>query len=142
MPSSWPASMVIEAENERERRNDPTAHAEIIVAPRGGAGALVRWRLVGRDALRVQEPCDDVRRRYGSGAGPATRLRLPPIPRAALPGLVVDLFRLGSRGTTVPSVTAGVLGARRLAAQLRAFFARKRRSPTTASPGMDGGTVI
>jgi tRNA(adenine34) deaminase len=44
------------ARNERERRHDPTAHAEII-ALREGAKALGSWRLDGCALYVTLEPC-------------------------------------------------------------------------------------
>ena len=44
------------AGNERELRNDPTAHAEIL-ALRAAAGALGSWRLEGCTLVVSLEPC-------------------------------------------------------------------------------------
>ena len=63
-----------------------------------------------------------------------------PDPKGGAAGTVVDLFASAAVNHR-PSVTSGVLEAE-TAAQLRAFFARKRTLPATPSPGMEGGTVI
>jgi tRNA(adenine34) deaminase len=44
------------AHNQRETKNDPTAHAEI-VAMRAAAAALNSWRLVDADLYVTMEPC-------------------------------------------------------------------------------------
>jgi tRNA(adenine34) deaminase len=44
------------AHNQRETKNDPTAHAEI-VALRTAAAALDSWRLVDADLYVSMEPC-------------------------------------------------------------------------------------
>jgi len=44
------------AHNERERRGDPTAHAEVL-ALRAAAGALGRWRLHDVTLYVTLEPC-------------------------------------------------------------------------------------
>jgi tRNA(adenine34) deaminase len=44
------------AHNQRETKNDPTAHAEI-VAMRAAAVALDSWRLVDADLYVTMEPC-------------------------------------------------------------------------------------
>jgi tRNA(adenine34) deaminase len=48
--------VVAVAHNQRETRNDPTAHAEI-VALRAAAAALDGWRLVDADLYVSMEPC-------------------------------------------------------------------------------------
>ena len=49
-------AVVAVAGNERERRSDPTAHAEIL-ALRGAAEAADSWRLDGRTLVVTLEPC-------------------------------------------------------------------------------------
>ncbi|HEY5282640.1 MAG TPA: tRNA adenosine(34) deaminase TadA [Polyangia bacterium] len=44
------------AHNQRETKNDPTAHAEI-VALRAASAALNSWRLVDADLFVTMEPC-------------------------------------------------------------------------------------
>ena len=48
--------VVAVAHNQRETKNDPTAHAEI-VAMRAAALALDSWRLVDADLYVTMEPC-------------------------------------------------------------------------------------
>ena len=49
-------AMIAVAGNERERRSDPTAHAEIL-ALRAAAVAVGSWRLDGHTLLVTLEPC-------------------------------------------------------------------------------------
>jgi tRNA(adenine34) deaminase len=49
-------AVVAVAGNERERRSDPTAHAEIL-ALRGAAEAADSWRLDGHTLVVTLEPC-------------------------------------------------------------------------------------
>lgn len=49
-------SIVASAHNERERRNDPTAHAEILVL-RAAAASLGTWRLERVTLVVTLEPC-------------------------------------------------------------------------------------
>ncbi|AKT52545.1 nucleoside deaminase [Arsenicicoccus sp. oral taxon 190] len=49
-------ALVSRGRNERERRGDPTAHAEV-EALRAGAAALGRWRLDGCTLVVTLEPC-------------------------------------------------------------------------------------
>ena len=56
-PSSWStAEIVARSGNERERRGDPTAHAEVL-ALRAAAEALGTWRLDGATLVVTLEPC-------------------------------------------------------------------------------------
>jgi tRNA(adenine34) deaminase len=48
--------VVARAGNERERRQDPTAHAEVL-ALRQAAGELGTWRLPGATLVVTLEPC-------------------------------------------------------------------------------------
>src|ERR1700722_4442570 len=48
--------VVARAHNEREWRNDPTAHAEIL-AVRAAAAATNSWRLSGATVVVTLEPC-------------------------------------------------------------------------------------
>ena len=48
--------VVARAGNERERRQDPTAHAEVL-ALRAAAAALGSWRLPGATLVVTLEPC-------------------------------------------------------------------------------------
>jgi tRNA(adenine34) deaminase len=114
--------VISEGHNERELRNDPTAHAEIL-ALRGGAGALGSWRLLETTLYVTLEPC-------AMCAGAIVLARVPrvvyaaPDPKAGAAGSVLDVLgepRLNHR----PQVTAGVLEAE--AAELLRGFFRERR---------------
>lgn len=48
--------LIAEAHNEKEQRNDPTAHAEILVIRRA-AEVIGSWRLTGADLYVTLEPC-------------------------------------------------------------------------------------
>ena len=108
--------------NERELRQDPSAHAEMI-ALRAGASALGSWRLLDTTLYVTLEPC-------AMCAGAIVLGRIPRVaygtadPKAGAAGSVLDILaepRLNHR----PSVTAGVLQAE-CAALLKDFFAARR----------------
>jgi tRNA(adenine34) deaminase len=108
--------------NERERRGDPTAHAEII-ALRAGAQALGSWRLLDTTLYVTLEPC-------AMCAGAIVLARVPRVvygttdPKAGAAGSVLDVMgepRLNHR----PVVEAGPRAAE-CADLLRAFFAARR----------------
>ena len=108
--------------NERELRQDPTAHAEII-ALREAARAVGSWRLLDAVMYVTLEPC-------AMCAGAIVLARLPRVvygttdPKAGAAGSVFDILaepRLNHR----PEVAAGLL-ADECAAILRAFFATRR----------------
>jgi tRNA(adenine34) deaminase len=108
--------------NERERRQDPSAHAEMI-ALREAARALGSWRLLDTTLYVTLEPC-------AMCAGAIVLARVPRVvygttdPKAGAAGSVLDVLaepRLNHR----PAVTAGVL-APECAALLVAFFAARR----------------
>ena len=108
--------------NEREHREDPTAHAEIL-ALREAAAALGSWRVLDATLYVTLEPC-------AMCAGAIVLARVPrvvwgaPDPKAGAAGSVLDVLgepRLNHRPTTV----AGVLEDD-CAALLRAFFAERR----------------
>ena len=110
------------AHNERERRQDPTAHCEIL-ALREAAKSAGSWRL-NADALYVTlEPC-------AMCAGAIVLARVPRVvygtadPKAGAAGSVLDVLaepRLNHR----PIVEGGVLAAD-CAALLTDFFAARR----------------
>ncbi|HEX7506949.1 MAG TPA: tRNA adenosine(34) deaminase TadA [Polyangia bacterium] len=110
------------AHNQRETKNDPTAHAEI-VALRSAAAALSSWRLVDADLYVTMEPCP-----MCAGATVNARVRRLIYgcddPKA---GAVRTLFqllddqRLNHRVEVVPGVLAG-----ESAALLKSFFSRLR----------------
>jgi tRNA(adenine34) deaminase len=110
------------AGNQREHRNDPTAHAEVL-ALRQASGALGSWRLDACDLFVTLEPCA-----MCAGAmvlGRIERLVFgTPDPKAGFAGSLGDLVRdprLNHRVT----VTTGVLE-EECADVLRAFFRDRR----------------
>jgi tRNA(adenine34) deaminase len=108
--------------NERELREDPTAHAEMI-AIREGARALGSWRLLDTVLYVTLEPC-------AMCAGAIVLGRIPLVvygavdPKAGAAGSVLDILaepRLNHR----PEVAGGLL-ADESAELLRAFFRSRR----------------
>ena len=108
--------------NERELREDPTAHAEVI-AIREAARALGSWRLLDTVLYVTLEPC-------AMCAGAIVLGRIPRVvygtadPKAGAAGSVLDVLgepRLNHR----PDVAGGLL-ADDSAALLRAFFRSRR----------------
>ncbi len=116
-------AVVARAHNRRENDRDPTAHAELL-AIRGAAGSLGRWRLSGCTVYVTLEPCP-----MCAGAMHQARVdRLvfaAPDPKAGAVGSLYDLSddeRLNHRF----DVTSGVL-ADESSTLLREFFSRLRR---------------
>jgi len=108
--------------NEREVRQDPTAHAELL-ALRAAAAALGTWRVHDATLYVTLEPCPMC-------AGAIVLARVPrvvygtPDPKAGAAGSVVDLLdhpALNHR----PEVVAGVLSGQ-CAALLVDFFRGRR----------------
>jgi tRNA(adenine34) deaminase len=108
--------------NERERRQDPTAHAETL-ALQDAARRRGSWRLLDCVLYVTLEPC-------AMCAGAIVLARVPrvvygtPDPKAGAAGSVLDVLaepRLNHR----PVVEGGVLQAE-CAALLREFFATRR----------------
>ncbi len=108
--------------NERERRHDPTAHAEMLVL-RDGAGLLGGWRLSEATLYVTLEPC-------AMCAGAMVLARIKRLvygaddPKAGAAGTIfniVDHPALNHR----PEVLAGVM-AGESAELLREFFAERR----------------
>jgi tRNA(adenine34) deaminase len=108
--------------NERELRQDPTAHAEMI-ALRQAAAALGSWRLLDTVLYVTLEPCAQC-------AGAIVLGRVPRVvygtadPKAGAAGSVLDILaepRLNHR----PQVASGVLAAE-CAALLVDFFRARR----------------
>jgi tRNA(adenine34) deaminase len=108
--------------NERELREDPTAHAEMI-AIREGARTLGSWRLLDTVLYVTLEPC-------AMCAGAIVLGRIPRVvygavdPKAGAAGSVLDILaepRLNHR----PDVAGGLL-ADECAELLRAFFRSRR----------------
>jgi tRNA(adenine34) deaminase len=108
--------------NERELREDPTAHAEMI-AMREAARSLGTWRVLDSVMYVTLEPC-------AMCAGAIVLARLPRVvfgaadPKAGAAGSVLDVLdspQLNHR----PQVESGLL-AEECADLLRAFFAPRR----------------
>jgi tRNA(adenine34) deaminase len=108
--------------NERELREDPTAHAEIL-ALREAAAAVGSWRVLDSTLYVTLEPCTMC-------AGAIVLARVPQVvygtidPKAGAAGSVLDVLgepRLNHR----PLVRGGLLAAE-CAEPLRAFFAARR----------------
>ncbi len=108
--------------NERELRNDPTAHAEMI-AMREAAQSLSTWRILDCVIYVTLEPC-------AMCAGAIVLARLPRVvfgaldPKAGAAGSVLDVLaqpQLNHR----PQVQGGLL-AEDCGDLLRAFFASRR----------------
>jgi tRNA(adenine34) deaminase len=108
--------------NERELRQDPTAHAEVLALQRAAA-ALGSWRVLGCTLVVTLEPC-------AMCAGAIVLSRVPRVvygctdPKAGAAGSVLDILaeeRLNHR----PEVIGGVR-ADECAALLRDFFAARR----------------
>jgi tRNA(adenine34) deaminase len=108
--------------NERELRQDPTAHAEIL-ALREAARALGSWRVHDATLYVTLEPC-------AMCAGAIVLARVPRVlygasdPKAGAAGSVLDVLaepRLNHR----PEVRGGVLG-EECGAMLSGFFAERR----------------
>jgi tRNA(adenine34) deaminase len=108
--------------NERERRQDPTAHAEIL-ALRAAAAAVGSWRVLDSVLYVTLEPC-------AMCAGAIVLARVPRVvygtvdPKAGAAGSVLDVLaepRLNHR----PEVAGGLL-ADECAALLTDFFGTRR----------------
>ena len=108
--------------NERERRRDPTAHAEML-ALQEAARALGSWRLLNTTLYVTLEPC-------AMCAGAVVLARVPrvvygaPDPKAGAAGSVFDVLgepRLNHR----PDVASGLLEGES-ADLLRRFFGSRR----------------
>jgi tRNA(adenine34) deaminase len=110
------------AHNERELRQDPTAHAELL-ALREAARALGTWRVLATVIYVTLEPC-------AMCAGAIVLARVPRVvygasdPKAGAGGSVLDVLnapRLNHR----PEVAGGLLAAES-AELLSSFFADRR----------------
>jgi tRNA(adenine34) deaminase len=110
------------AHNERELRQDPTAHAEII-ALREAAAAVGSWRVLDSVLYVTLEPC-------AMCAGAVVLARVPRVvfaasdPKAGACGSVLDV--LGEPRLNHRPVVAGGLLAEESAALLASFFASRR----------------
>ena len=109
--------------NERELREDPTAHAEVL-ALRAAAAHLGSWRVLDSTLYVTLEPC-------AMCAGAIVLARVPrvvyatPDPKAGAAGSVLDVLA-EPRFNHRPQVDAGVL-ADEAAELLVAFFRSRRR---------------
>lgn len=110
------------AGNERERRGDPTAHAEIL-ALRAGAQAVGTWRLEGCTLYVTLEPC-------AMCAGALVLARVQRLvfgandPKAGFAGSLGDLVR-DPRLNHKVEVLSGVL-AEECSELIRRFFQKRR----------------
>ena len=120
--------------NRRERLNDPTAHAEMLVIS-AAAAELESWRLEDCTLYVTLEPC-------AMCAGAVVLARIPRVvfgafdPKAGAGGSVLDVLRhpkLNHRA----DVTGGVL-AQECGAVLAEFFAGKRGAARTSRPTSSG----
>src|SRR3954447_6570119 len=114
--------VIAAAHNERELREDPTAHAEVL-ALREAARHLGSWRVLDSVLYVTLEPC-------AMCAGAIVLARVPRVvyatedPKAGAAGSVLDVLaepRLNHR----PAVDRGLL-ASEAADMLRAFFVSRR----------------
>ena len=111
--------------NERELRQDPTAHAETL-ALRQAATALGSWRVLESTLYVTLEPC-------AMCAGAIVLARVPrvvygaPDPKAGAAGSALDVLGVHERGPLNhrPEVVGGVLAAE-CGELLRAFFRARR----------------
>jgi len=114
--------LLASAHNERELRQDPTAHAELL-ALREAARALDSWRVLDAVLYVTLEPC-------AMCAGAIVLARLPRVvygaldPKAGACGSVLDVLgesRLNHRPEVAGGLLAGECGE-----LLSAFFAARR----------------
>jgi tRNA(adenine34) deaminase len=116
------AEVIARRHNERERRSDPTAHAEIL-ALQDAARVLGSWRLDGCVLVVTLEPCP-----MCAGAAVNSRIGLLAFgaadPKAGATGSLYNLAADPRLNHEIP-VIAGV-AADESAGMLRAFFAGRR----------------
>jgi tRNA(adenine34) deaminase len=120
------------ARNEKERRTDPTAHAEVL-AIRNAATTVGAWRLSGSTLYVTKEPCA-----MCAGAMVAARIERVVFGcldhKGGAAGGALNVFASQAVNHRV-RITAGVL-AEETAEQLRAFFAARRTQGSI--PGAQG----
>jgi tRNA(adenine34) deaminase len=108
--------------NERELRNDPTAHAEML-ALREASTAFASWRVLDAVMYVTLEPCTMC-------AGAIVLSRIPRVvfaasdPKAGAAGSVLDLMNVPQLNHR-PQCQGGLLG-QEAGDMLRAFFAGRR----------------
>jgi tRNA(adenine34) deaminase len=108
--------------NERERRHDPTAHAEMLVL-RDAAGIIGGWRLIEATLYVTLEPCPMC-------AGAIVLARIKRLvygaddPKAGAAGTIFNIIDHPALNHQ-PEVRAGVM-AREASKLLREFFANRR----------------
>ena len=116
--------------NERELRQDPTAHAELLALQRASE-RVGHWRLLGTTLYVTLEPC-------AMCAGAIVLARVPRVvfgttdPKAGAAGSVMNVLaqpQLNHR----PELSAGPL-AEECAALLRDFFAARRSARAPGGP--------
>lgn len=121
---------VFDGRNEKEKRPDPTAHAEML-AIRAAAEALGAWRLTNATLYVTKEPCA-----MCAGAIVAARIERLVFgcrdPKGGAAGSVIDVFASEAVNHRV-QVEAGVLEAE-ASEQLRTFFASRRKSDVRQGP--------
>lgn len=119
--------------NRRERLNDPTAHAEMLVVTTAAA-ALESWRLIDCTLYVTLEPCTMC-------AGAIVLARVPRVvfgafdPKAGACGSVLDVLR-HQRLNHRAELTGGVLAAE-CGGVLVDFFASRRRAAKTCPSALD-----
>ncbi len=114
--------VLAQAGNQRELRQDPTAHAEVLVL-RQAASVLGGWRLPLTTLYVTLEPC-------AMCAGAIVLARVPRViyaaddPKAGAAGSVLDVLAEPAFNHT-PEVSGGLLAAE-AATQLQTFFEARR----------------
>ena len=114
--------LIAAAPNERELRQDPTAHCEVL-AIREAASKIGSWRLTGASLYVTLEPC-------AMCAGAIVLARVPRViygaadPKAGAAGSVIDVLS-EPRFNHRPNVSGGLL-ADESSDLLRRFFAERR----------------
>ena len=116
-------AVLAEAANEREKRGDPTAHAEVLALRAAAAVHGDGWRLTGCTLVVTLEPCT-----MCAGASVLARVGRvvygPDDPKAGAAGSLWDVVR-DRRLNHRPEVVSGVR-ADEAASLLDEFFARHR----------------
>lgn len=114
--------LLARAHNEREARQDPTAHAEVLLLQRA-AEAVGSWRLLGVTVVVTLEPCF-----MCAGALVLARVARvvwgAPDPKAGAAGSLANVLSDG-RLNHQPAVASGVLGSE-CGELLRTFFRGRR----------------